>query len=264
MQCLRSNIPGISTLSTAINSSVGSALKCPKLAVFDKGVIKMPSTRQKNMYAPEPWAAVGDAATPSLHGDIPRPDYRDVDRKSDWRGKTNPSDRHVDNNMASYLVIGGCSGVSLYLLKYTLYGAVLLLGPGRDKYAAAAIEVDLSTIPEGKNAVFTWRGKPLFIRHRTGEEIAAAKSADVSQLRDPQSDDERCRNEKYLICLGVCTHLGCVPIAHAGDWKGYYCPCHGSHYDTCARIMKGPAPLNLEIPGHEYLTEDTVIIGKED
>jgi len=207
--------------------------------------------------------SMGQTATPSLHSDIAPPSFADADRKGNWKERTNRKDRVAENNLPSYMVIGGGAGVVMYLAKYTLYGAALLLGPGRDKYAAAAIEVDMSTIPEGKNAVFMWRGKPLFIRHRTAEEIEAAKTQDLSGLRDPQPDAERCTNEKYLICLGVCTHLGCVPIAHAGDWKGYYCPCHGSHYDTCARIMKGPAPLNLEVPKHEYLDETLVVIGRE-
>lgn len=262
MQCLRSSLPRFSSLTCVTSPS--TALRCEKIQAYLKTNARVVSVRHKNIYAADPWQAVGDAATPSLHGDIAKPDFKDEDRKSNWRNKTDRADRNADNNLPTYMIMGGCTGITLYMAKYALYGAVMLIGPGRDKYAAAAIEVDISTIPEGKNAVFTWRGKPLFIRHRTAEEIQASKSTDISTLRDPQTDEERCKNEKYLIALGVCTHLGCVPIAHAGDWKGYYCPCHGSHYDTCARIMKGPAPLNLEIPGHEYLTEDTVIIGKED
>ena len=94
---------------------------------------------------------------------------------------------------------------------------------------------------------FKWRGKPLFIRHRTAAEIEAEVSCDPATLRDPQSDSERVKDPEWLVILGVCTHLGCVPIANAGEFGGYYCPCHGSHYDASGRIRKGPAPLNLEV-----------------
>ena len=94
---------------------------------------------------------------------------------------------------------------------------------------------------------FKWRGKPLFIRHRTASEIEAETSIDPATLRDPQADSERVKDPEWLVILGVCTHLGCVPIANAGEFGGYYCPCHGSHYDASGRIRKGPAPLNLEV-----------------
>ena len=94
---------------------------------------------------------------------------------------------------------------------------------------------------------FKWRGKPLFIRHRTAAEISDCEAVDPATLRDPQSDGERVKDAEWLVILGVCTHLGCVPIANAGEFGGYYCPCHGSHYDASGRIRKGPAPLNLEV-----------------
>ena len=96
---------------------------------------------------------------------------------------------------------------------------------------------------------FKWRGKPLFIRHRTAQEIENETSIDPATLRDPQHDNERVKDPEWLVILGVCTHLGCVPIANAGEFGGYYCPCHGSHYDASGRIRKGPAPLNLEVSG---------------
>ena len=100
----------------------------------------------------------------------------------------------------------------------------------------------------------------MFVRHRTAEEIARERAIDVNQLRDPQSDEERCPTGKWLIVLGICTHLGCVPIANQGDYYGYYCPCHGSHYDASGRVRKGPAPLNLEIPEHVF-DGDTLTVG---
>lgn len=99
----------------------------------------------------------------------------------------------------------------------------------------------------GKNMVFKWRGKPLFVRHRSSEEVDDVRNVDMSSLRDPQEDVERVVKDDWLVVIGVCTHLGCVPIANAGEFGGYYCPCHGSHYDVSGRIRKGPAPLNLEV-----------------
>ncbi|CAK9825375.1 Cytochrome b-c1 complex subunit Rieske, mitochondrial [Anthophora retusa] len=99
------------------------------------------------------------------------------------------------------------------------------------------------------------------INNRSAREIAKEAEVDVASLRDPQSDVDRVRNPQWLVVLGVCTHLGCVPIANAGDYGGYYCPCHGSHYDASGRIRKGPAPLNLEVPFYQFLDENTLIIG---
>ena len=130
-----------------------------------------------------------------------------------------------------------------------------------DVLALAKIEVKLSDIPEGKNLTLKWRGKPLFIRHRSAEEIATEQGVSTGQLRDPQTDQERCQRPEWLIVIGVCTHLGCVPIANAGDYGGYYCPCHGSHYDSSGRIRKGPAPLNLEVPPYQFPEENLLVVG---
>ena len=96
---------------------------------------------------------------------------------------------------------------------------------------------------------------------RSAEEIAVEEAVDVTTLCDPQADSERVKNPEWLIILGVCTHLGCVPIANAGEFGGYYCPCHGSHYDASGRIRKGPAPLNLEVPYYEFPDDSTVVVG---
>jgi len=108
---------------------------------------------------------------------------------------------------------------------------------------------------------FKWRGKPLFIRHRTAQEIETEAAVDPATLRDPQTDTERVQDAEWLVILGVCTHLGCVPIANAGEFGGYYCPCHGSHYDASGRIRKGPAPLNLEVPYYEFPEEGLLVVG---
>ena len=144
--------------------------------------------------------------------------------------------------MAGGLGLGGA-----YAAKSLVSHFVMSWSASQDVLALAKIEVKLGDIPEGKNMTFKWRGKPLFIRHRTAQEIADVTAVDPASLRDPQSDAERVKDAEWLIILGVCTHLGCVPIANAGEFGGYYCPCHGSHYDASGRIRKGPAPLNLEV-----------------
>ncbi|KAI1876851.1 uncharacterized protein JN550_000923 [Neoarthrinium moseri] len=130
-----------------------------------------------------------------------------------------------------------------------------------DVLAMAKVEVDLNAIPEGKNVIIKWRGKPVFIRHRTAEEIDEANKVNVQSLRDPQTDEDRVQKPEWLVMLGVCTHLGCVPIGEAGDFGGWFCPCHGSHYDISGRIRKGPAPLNLEIPAYEFPEDEKLVIG---
>ena len=106
-----------------------------------------------------------------------------------------------------------------------------------------------------------WRGKPVFIRHRTAAEIEKARADDSLPLRDQETDEDRIQKPEWLIVLGVCTHLGCVPISDAGDYKAWFCPCHGSHYDISGRIRKGPAPLNLEVPEYAFTEGDKVVIG---
>lgn len=120
--------------------------------------------------------------------------------------------------------------------------------PSADVLALASAEFDVGGIAEGTTLTVKWRGKPVFIRHRTDAEIAAEAAVNISTLRDQQTDAERAKDPKWLVVLGVCTHLGCVPISGAGEYGGWFCPCHGSHYDVSGRIRKGPAPLNLELP----------------
>merc|ERR1719235_1290125 len=129
-----------------------------------------------------------------------------------------------------------------------------------DVLALAAMEVDLNAIEEGTTVTVKWRGKPVFIRHRTDSEIEDAKTAPLSDMRDPEEDSARTQDPKWLVVLGVCTHLGCVPLSGAGDYGGWFCPCHGSHYDTSGRIRKGPAPLNLELPPYDFIEDDTKLL----
>lgn len=144
--------------------------------------------------------------------------------------------------------------------------AIPLIGqmnPAADTLALASIEYDLSKVTEGMQAVVKWRGKPLFVRHRTAAEIKSAQTADLKSLKDPQPDAERVKEgkEQYLVVIGVCTHLGCVPNFGGGEFNGWFCPCHGSDYDTSGRIRSGPAPLNLEVPQYEFLSDTKIKVG---
>lgn len=140
------------------------------------------------------------------------------------------------------------------------------MNPSADVLALATVEVDLSKIPQGSAIKVMWRGKPVFIRHRTPEEIAEAQAVPLSELRDPEPDGARVKKPEWLIMVGVCTHLGCIPLGTAagepkGEYGGWFCPCHGSHYDTSGRIRKGPAPSNLPIPQYTFLSDTLVRIG---
>ena len=138
------------------------------------------------------------------------------------------------------------------------------MNPSADVLALSSTEVDISPIAPGQEIKVMWRGKPVFIRHRTPEDIAAAEAVSLTELRDPQTDAERVKKgkEQWLVMVGGCTHLGCIPLGNlAGDYRGWFCPCHGSHYDTAGRIRKGPAPTNLVVPPFEFLSDTKVKIG---
>jgi ubiquinol-cytochrome c reductase iron-sulfur subunit len=129
--------------------------------------------------------------------------------------------------------------------------------------AGAPVEVDLAPIAKGQEIKIFWRGKPIYVRHRTPEEIKAAEDVDVSSLRDPQTDQSRVKpgETEWLVVIGICTHLGCVPIGYQGEYKGWFCPCHGSVYDTSGRIRQGPAPLNLAVPPYVFQSNTRILIG---
>ncbi|TWT15674.1 ubiquinol-cytochrome c reductase iron-sulfur subunit [Reyranella sp. CPCC 100927] len=142
------------------------------------------------------------------------------------------------------------------------------MNPAADVLALASVELSLNGIQVGQAIKVSWRGKPVFVRRRTPEEIKAARDVDWHTLPDPQDDATRVQKGKdeWLILIGVCTHLGCIPLGTAqgeprGDYNGWFCPCHGSHYDTSGRIRKGPAPKNLELPSYTFATDTTVKIG---
>lgn len=137
------------------------------------------------------------------------------------------------------------------------------MNPSSDVAALASVEVDIANIKVGEEKKVMWRGKPISIKRRSAEEIAAAKEVQLAELRDPQEDSVRVKpgKEEWLVTIQICTHLGCVPIGGQGEYKGWFCPCHGSQYDTSARIRKGPAPKNLEIPPYEFMSDTKIKIG---
>lgn len=164
-----------------------------------------------------------------------------------------------------FLATGAAGAVAVGGIAWPL---ISQMNPDASTIAAGApVEVDLAPIGEGKSITLKWRGKPIFVRHRTAAEIASAKKDDSASLIDPQADAARIRafegkpQEKWVVVYGNCTHLGCVPIGYQGDYQGWYCPCHGSHYDNAGRIRKGPAPRNLDIPEFAFLSASKIRIG---
>ena len=142
------------------------------------------------------------------------------------------------------------------------------MNPSGDVLALSSTEVDLTPIPAGMAITAVWRGKPIFVRHRTPAEITAATSVPLNQLIDPQSDQARVKagHDQWLVVVGICTHLGCVPLGNRptdprGDWGGWFCPCHGSQYDTSGRVRHGPAPANLPVPPYAFETDTKIKIG---
>lgn len=158
--------------------------------------------------------------------------------------------RHGEPNMRTYnyVLMGGARLMGASASRLLLIKMLAQMNPSADVLALANVEVDVSKIEPGQSVTIKWRGKPVFVKRRTDEEIESATNVPLSELRDPQTDADRVRAEpEWLVLLGVCTHLGCVPIGGAGEYQGWFCPCHGSHYDTSGRIRKGPAPYNLEV-----------------
>jgi len=141
---------------------------------------------------------------------------------------------NTENTRAlSYFMVGGLGIISASMAKASVTNFLSSMSASADVLALAKVEVGLASIPEGKNVIIKWRGKPVFVRHRTEEEIEEARNIDIKSLRDPETDDARVKKPEWLVMLGVCTHLGCVPIGESGDYGGWFCPCHGSHYDIC-------------------------------
>lgn len=140
------------------------------------------------------------------------------------------------------------------------------MNPSRDVLALASTDIDLAPIAVGQAITVMWRGKPVFVRHRSATEIAAARATPLSELKDPIADQARTQKSEWLVVVGVCTHLGCVPLGQKstdarGEYGGWFCPCHGSHYDTSGRIRKGPAPANLPVPTYAFTSDTKIRVG---
>ena len=143
----------------------------------------------------------------------------------------------------------------------TVWPLIDQMNPDASVKALSSTEVNVSEVQLGQSITVLWRGKPVFIKRRTQEEIAKARQVDLKELKDPEKDEDRAKNPEWLVMVGICTHLGCVPLGNKGDYDGWFCPCHGSHYDTSGRIRKGPAPTNLEVPKYEFVDSNTIKIG---
>ena len=157
-----------------------------------------------------------------------------------------------------YLATGSFAVVGVASIAWPL---IHQMNPDASALALSSIEVDLSSVEIGQSLIVQWRGRPVFIRRRTLSEIAEADSVFLDDLPDPETDDHRVEKPEWLIMIGVCTHLGCVPLGESGDFNGWFCPCHGSHYDTSGRVRKGPAPKNLVIPPYRFVHDTRIKIG---
>lgn len=216
-----------------------------------KGIPTTCMTRNSTLLATHLTKMNLSTTTPVNKSTYRTPDFGDV---------INENQDNDRSRVYRYFMVGSLGLLSSAGAKSTVETFISSMSASADVLAMAKVEVDLSSIPEGKNVVIKWQGKPVFIRHRTTHEIQEANSVEVSGLKDPQLDADRVQKPEWLIMLGICTHLGCVPIGESGDFGGWFCPCHGSHYDISGRIRKGPAPLNLEIPKYEF-KEDKVVVG---
>ena len=143
----------------------------------------------------------------------------------------------------------------------TVWPLVDQMNPDASVKALASTEVDVSSVEPGKTITVLWRGKPVFIKRRTETEISEAKAVSLDDLKHPEKDEDRVKKAEWLVMMGICSHLGCVPLSDKGEYNGWFCPCHGSHYDTSGRIRKGPAPTNMEIPKYAFIDDNTIRIG---
>jgi ubiquinol-cytochrome c reductase iron-sulfur subunit len=155
----------------------------------------------------------------------------------------------------------GAVGVAAFIWPF-----INSMNPAADVLALSSTEADLSPLQEGQAITVVWRGKPIFVRHRTAKDIQEARAVNVAELRDPQTDEQRVKKPEWLVMIGICTHLGCIPLGQKptdpkGEFDGWFCPCHGSQYDTSGRIRKGPAPLNLAIPPYAFTADTSIRIG---
>ncbi len=186
-----------------------------------------------------------------------------ADHSSTAPGTAHSADHGHDDGRRDFLLLStlavGAVGAGLAAWPF-----IDTMNPSKDVLALATTEVDLSPISEGQSITVIWRGKPVFVRRRTKAEITEAKK--TLGEKDPEADDKRTKKPEWLVVIGICTHLGCIPLGQKtgdpkGDYNGWFCPCHGSAYDTSGRIRKGPAPTNLAVPPYEFTGDTTIRIG---
>ncbi|GFN91353.1 cytochrome b-c1 complex subunit rieske, mitochondrial [Plakobranchus ocellatus] len=260
----------VQAVSKAVSRGTPASCVLPDLTSSPKIVVESPPMKLTNYSLTQCTPNSAITASCSLagvsqvrwaHTDLKVPDFSAYRRDQVKSSSAKSEESDGVRKLTSYLLVGAGAVAATYTAKAVVRGIVGNLSPAADVVALAKIEIKLEDIPEGRSVTMKWRGKPLFVRHRTDEEIDAEAQVDISTLRHPETDLDRAKNPKFLILIGVCTHLGCVPIADAGDYGGYYCPCHGSHYDGSGRIRKGPAPFNLEVPPYEFLDDNLVVVG---
>jgi len=160
-----------------------------------------------------------------------------------------------------YIATGNVAAVGAAAVAWPL---ITQMNPDASTIAAGVpIEVDLGPIAEGQVIKVFWRSKPIFISHRSKKEIEEAQKVDVASLKDPEPDSKRVKegHDQWLVVIGICTHLGCIPLAHQGNYDGWFCPCHGSQYDSSGRIRQGPAPANLPVPPYAFVSDSKIRIG---
>jgi len=209
-------------------------------------------------------SGAGSISVRHHYTDFEMPDFDKYRRKSTMDPTQSTLETEAQRKMFTYAMGYGLSAMySIYAAKQVLREVVKTKWIYKHELAAGTLNFDVTTVPEGTTKTISWRGKLVFVRHRTQDEIDSEAAVKLSDLRDPQTDAERVKNPKFLVVVGICTHLGCIPIANRGDFnKGFYCPCHGSHYDASGRCRAGPAPLNLEVPPYDFLEDgNTIQIG---
>lgn len=165
-----------------------------------------------------------------------------------------------DANRRDFLYIATSSVAGVGAVA-ALWPLIDQMNPAANVAALATVEVDLSFVEEGQTIKVKWQGKPVYIRHRTQDQIEDARNVSMEELPSPELDEDRALRPEWLVLVGVCTHLGCIPVADEGDYEGWFCPCHGSHYDGSGRIRLGPAPDNLPIPPYSFIDETRLLIG---
>ncbi len=225
-----------------------------------KGANRTPPLRRpavSGAAAPARPAALGNTRAPAAGGRIRQPEERTQDVTT-----VSSAEQHTRRDFL-YIATGAVAAVGGVA---ALVPLVAQMNPDASTVAAGApVDIDLSPISQGQIVKVFWRSKPIFIFNRTPKEIQEAKAVDVNTLRDPATDAERTKpgHEQWLVVIGICTHLGCIPLAHQGEYDGWFCPCHGSQYDTAGRIRKGPAPKNLYLPPYTFLSATKIRIGEE-